>query len=79
MLAKYITDSDRMKLDVFLEKLDFSKIIILITFAICTILGNTLVLVATWRERSLHCLFGYRRFVGWYDFRTIGAVSTQFG
>ena len=54
MLAKYITDSDRMKLDVFLEKLDFAKIIILITFAICTILGNTLVLVATWRERSLH-------------------------
>jgi G protein-coupled receptor 103 len=48
------TDSERMELIAFLDQLDLAEKIILIIFAICTILGNTLVLVATWRERSLH-------------------------
>jgi hypothetical protein len=48
------TDSDRMKLNAFGEKLELGEKIIIIMFAISTILGNTLVLVATWRVRSLH-------------------------
>ncbi|CAB4036242.1 Dopamine receptor 2, partial [Paramuricea clavata] len=48
------TDSERMELIAFLHQLDLAEKNILIIFAICTILGNTLVLVATWRERSLH-------------------------
>ncbi|CAB4009627.1 E3 ubiquitin- ligase PDZRN3-like [Paramuricea clavata] len=48
------TDSNRMKLNAFLDELGLAQKIILIIFAICTIVGNTLVLVATWRERSLH-------------------------
>jgi hypothetical protein len=38
----------------FLDELGLAENIILIFFSICTILGNTLVLVATWRESSLH-------------------------
>jgi hypothetical protein len=48
------TDSNRIKLTAFLDDLVLADKIMLIFFAICTILGNTLVLVATWRERSLH-------------------------
>ena len=48
------TDGDRMKLTVFVDELELAEKILFIFFAICTILGNTLVLVATWRERSLH-------------------------
>ena len=38
----------------FREQLDLAEKITIIILAIFTILGNTLVLVATWRERSLH-------------------------
>ena len=38
----------------FLEKLVLSEMVIQILIIIFAILGNTLVLVATWRERSLH-------------------------
>jgi hypothetical protein len=38
----------------FLERLDLSEIVILILIIIFAILGNAMVLVATWRERSLH-------------------------
>ena len=38
----------------FVKQLDLADKIIIIFVAICIILGNTLVLVATWRERSLH-------------------------
>jgi hypothetical protein len=38
----------------FWGQLDLAEKITLIIFAIFTILGNTLVLVANWRERSLH-------------------------
>ncbi|CAB3981041.1 5-hydroxytryptamine receptor 1-like [Paramuricea clavata] len=38
----------------FLDELGLADKIIFIIFAICTIVGNTLVLVATWREASLH-------------------------
>ena len=42
------------ELEAFRDQLDLAQKIILIIFAICTILGNTLVLLATWRERRLH-------------------------
>ena len=48
------TDSDLMKLVAFGNQVLLAKKIILIIFAIGTIVGNTLVLVATWRESSLH-------------------------
>jgi G protein-coupled receptor 103 len=48
------TENEWMKFIAFLDERDLAEMIILIIFAICTILGNTLVLVATWRERSLH-------------------------
>ncbi|CAB4037564.1 5-hydroxytryptamine receptor 1-like [Paramuricea clavata] len=48
------TGSDSMKLEAFRDQLDLAEKIILIIFAVCTILGNTLVLIATWRERRLH-------------------------
>jgi hypothetical protein len=48
------TDSDWKTLLAFQEQLFLADKIILIIFAISTILGNALVLVATWRERSLH-------------------------
>ena len=38
----------------FLDEFKLAERIILIFFAICTILGNTLVLAAIWRESSLH-------------------------
>ena len=38
----------------FLERLDLSVRVILILIIIFAILGNAMVLVATWRERSLH-------------------------
>jgi hypothetical protein len=38
----------------FLDQFKLAERIILIFFAICTILGNTLVLAAIWRESSLH-------------------------
>jgi hypothetical protein len=47
-------DSDWKKLTVFREQAVLTSKILLIIFATCTILGNTLVLVATWRESSLH-------------------------
>jgi hypothetical protein len=48
------TDSDRMKLITFRGKVVLANKFILIIFAISTTLGNTLVLVATWREANLH-------------------------
>jgi hypothetical protein len=48
------TDSDGMKFVAFLDHISLAEKFILIIFAICTILGNTLVLVATWREANLH-------------------------
>ncbi|XP_028398858.1 trace amine-associated receptor 5-like [Dendronephthya gigantea] len=48
------TEADLMKLKTFVNQLEHSEKIILIFIAVFTILGNTLVLVATWRERSLH-------------------------
>jgi uncharacterized membrane protein YbaN (DUF454 family) len=45
---------DRGEVNDFLERLDLSEIVILILIIIFAILGNTLVLVATWRESSLH-------------------------
>ena len=47
-------ESDIMAFIAFLDELGLAENIILIFFSICTILGNTLVLVATWRESSLH-------------------------
>jgi hypothetical protein len=47
-------DSDRIAIDEFEHKVNLARNIILIFIAIFTILGNTLVLLATWRERSLH-------------------------
>ncbi|CAB4022820.1 5-hydroxytryptamine receptor 1-like [Paramuricea clavata] len=47
-------DSDWKKLTVFREQVVLTCKILLIIFVTCTILGNTLVLVATWRESSLH-------------------------
>ena len=38
----------------FLDEIKLAERIILIFFAICTILGNTLILVTIWSERSLH-------------------------
>ena len=49
-----LTESDWLKLVEFVEQLFLCQKIVLIFFAIFTILGNTLVLIATWRERSLH-------------------------
>ncbi|XP_028399990.1 beta-1 adrenergic receptor-like [Dendronephthya gigantea] len=47
-------DSIPEKSRLFREQLILTEKIILIIVAICAILGNTFVLVATWRERSLH-------------------------
>ena len=52
--ALSLTYSDMMKLIAFRKQLQLAEKIILVIFAVCTILGNTLVLVATWRESSLH-------------------------
>jgi hypothetical protein len=45
---------DHGEVNDFLERLDLSEIVILILIIIFAILGNTLVLVATWRDKSLH-------------------------
>ena len=47
-------ESNRIKLTAFHEQIVLAEKIVSIFFAIFTILGNTLVLMATWRERSLH-------------------------
>ena len=47
-------DSDCMKLFEFLNQLLFARKILYILLSILIIKGNTLVLLATWRERSLH-------------------------
>ena len=49
-----MSESDLIKLGEFLDKLVLAGTIIIIFAAILTILGNTLVLLATWKERSLH-------------------------
>ncbi|XP_028398855.1 beta-1 adrenergic receptor-like [Dendronephthya gigantea] len=49
-----LTESDRLKLFAFLERLILGVKIVFILIAIFIILGNMLVLIATWRERSLH-------------------------
>jgi hypothetical protein len=49
-----LTESERIKLMEFWKQLDLAAKIILICIAIFTILDNTMVLVATWREGSLH-------------------------
>ena len=49
-----MSESDLIKLGEFFNKLVLAGTIIIIFAAILTILGNTLVLLATWKERSLH-------------------------
>ena len=53
-VASGLSESDWIKLEEFDGKLHLTRIIIIIFIAILTILGNTLVLLATWKERSLH-------------------------
>ena len=48
------TYSDEIQFKEFQNKLYLAQKIILIFTAIVTILGNSLVLLATWKERSLH-------------------------
>ena len=48
------TIDDRTEYLVFLGQVNLAEKTILIILAIFTILGNSLVLVATWRERNLH-------------------------
>ncbi|CAB4027352.1 5-hydroxytryptamine receptor 1-like [Paramuricea clavata] len=48
------SNSDWMKYVAFLKQVELAQKIILIFIAILTILDNTLVLVVTWREKSLH-------------------------
>ena len=47
-------NSDWMKYVAFLKRVELAQKIILIFIAILTILGNSLVLVVTWRKKSLH-------------------------
>jgi hypothetical protein len=49
-----LTESERVKFMEFQKQLDLAETHILIFIAIFTVLGNTMVLVATWRERILH-------------------------
>ena len=49
-----LSDRDRTKFLEFIGKVDLAEEIIIIFVAILTILGNTLVLLAIWKERSLH-------------------------
>ena len=49
-----LTDSDLIQLEEFGNKLYLSEKITVIFTAIVTILGNSLVLLVTWKERSLH-------------------------
>ena len=53
-LASGLSKSDLIKLEEFFDKLMLAETIIMIFIAILTIIGNTLVLLATWKERSLH-------------------------
>ena len=48
------TESDWKKYLIFFEKLILGEKIILIFIAILAVLGNTLVLLVTWKEKSLH-------------------------
>ena len=48
------SDSNRIKLDEFYDQLFLAKKILCILISILIIMGNTLVLLATWRDRSLH-------------------------
>ncbi|XP_028398854.1 dopamine D2-like receptor [Dendronephthya gigantea] len=50
----WLTKSDVLKLLAFWERLILGMKIVLILIAIFIILGNMLVLIVTWRERSLH-------------------------
>ena len=50
----WVSDSDWMKHGDFLERLNLGQKIISILITIFTILGNMLVLIATWREKNLH-------------------------
>ena len=49
-----LTNLDWAKFEVFVNRLVLSVKIILILIIIFTILGNMLVLIATWKERTLH-------------------------
>ncbi|XP_028398852.1 alpha-2B adrenergic receptor-like [Dendronephthya gigantea] len=49
-----LTESYLLELRAFLERLSLGEKIVSIFLAIFIILGNGLVLIATWRERSLH-------------------------
>ncbi|CAB4019550.1 Dopamine receptor 2, partial [Paramuricea clavata] len=49
-----MTASNRMKFIALMDEFNLAEKIMLIIFAICTIVANTLVLVVTWREASLH-------------------------
>ena len=49
-----LTESERIELSEFQDKLELAKKTVLIFVAIFTILGNTLVLLVTWKEKSLH-------------------------
>ena len=49
-----LSKSDLIKLIEFVDQLKLAMIILYILISILIILGNTLVLLVTWRERSLH-------------------------
>ena len=49
-----MSDSDQMKFSEFCDQLFLAEKILYILISILIIMGNTLVLLATWRERSLH-------------------------
>ena len=49
-----MSESDRIKIEEFYDKLVLAGTSIIVFTAFFTILGNTLVLLATWKERSLH-------------------------
>ena len=53
-VASGMLESDGIKLGEFFGKLNLTRMIIIIFIAILIICGNTLVLLATWKERSLH-------------------------
>ena len=53
-LASGMSESDWIKLGGFYDKLVLAGTSIIVFTAFLTILGNTLVLLATWKERSLH-------------------------
>ena len=53
-VASGMSESDWIKLVEHFDKLKLAGMITIIFIAILTILGNTLVLLASWKERSLH-------------------------